>query len=220
MATATLQTLMIGPLDAGRRLTLDEFASADFEGTHALYELARGVVVVTEVPRPAHGRVVRRVARAFDRFDEAHPGIIKYAAGGNECRIRLPGMQSDRHPDQAIYLTREPAGKRPWHRWIPSIVVEVVSRGGEDRDYVEKREEYLRCGIGEYWIFDPLKRTMLVLQRAGDVWDQRELSEKQSYQTELLPGLRVSVGEILGPLAEEDLDDADDLADDEIPPTG
>ena len=220
MATATLQTLTIRPRDAGRRLTLDEFASADFEGTHALYELARGVVVLTEVPLPEHGQIVRRVARILIYYVDAHPGVIKYAAGGNECRIRLPGMQSDRHPDQAIYLTPRPPGKRPWHRWIPSIVVEVVSRGGEARDYIEKREEYLRCGIGDYWIFDPLKRTMLVLQRAGDVWEERELNEKQSYQTELLPGLLVSVGEILGPLTEEDLDEADNLADDGISPNG
>ena len=45
-------------------------------------------------------------------------------------------MQSDRHPDQAVYLLPPPDGPRPWTRWVPEIVVEVVSEGGEDRDYV------------------------------------------------------------------------------------
>ena len=220
MATAAMARILLGPHDAGRRMTLDEFVAADHEGSHSLYELGRGVVVVTEVPHPAHGRVVRRIARVLIHYEDAHPGIIKYAAGGSECRIRLPGMQSDRHPDQAIYLTHEPAGKRLWHRWIPSIVVEVVSRGGEERDYVEKREEYLRVGVLEYWIFDPLKRTMLVLQRAGDVWEERELGEGHTYQTELLPGLVVSVSVILGPQAEEDIDVGGELGEDEGPNAG
>ena len=84
-------------------------------------------------------------------------------------------MQSDRHPDQAIYLNPPPAGPSPWSRWVPAIVVEVVSKGGEDRDYVEKREEYLRFGITEYWILDPMLRRLLVLHRAGDVWEERAI---------------------------------------------
>jgi len=216
MATATsLPRTKIGPRDLGRRMTLDEFVAA--EGTEGwLYELARGIVVVTQVPYPSHGRTVRRIARTFDRYDEAHPGLIEYAAGGGECRLRLPGMQSDRHPDQAVYLTPPPRGKRVWHRWIPAIVVEIVSRRGEDRDYIEKREEYLRCGVLEYWIFDPERRKLLVLQREGDVWAERELGESDDYRSELLPGLVVSVGEILGPPGEE-LDEVEEPGDDDVP---
>src|SRR5689334_11474069 len=99
MATATLPTtLHIGPGDNGRRMTLDEFIEAEWEEGR-LYELARGVVEVAEVAGPWHGRIVNRVARLFIHYDEQHPGIINYLAGGGECRIRLPGMVSDRHPD-------------------------------------------------------------------------------------------------------------------------
>src|SRR4051812_1082269 len=139
----------VGPADHGQRMTLDEFIEADFEEGW-LYELARGVIDVTEVPLPHHGRIVYRLARLFILYDVEHPGIIDYQAGGGECRIRLPGMQSDRHPDQAVYLNPEPKGPRPWTRWVPHIVVEVVSEGGEGRDYIENREEYLRIGVAEY----------------------------------------------------------------------
>ena len=199
MATAASPAqLTIGPRDRGRRLTLDEFIAADDVAGYQ-YELARGVLVVTQVPRPSHGQIVRRVARTFDRYDQAHPGIISYQAGGGECRIRLPGMESDRHPDQALYLTPEPRGGDPWRRWVPAIVVEVVSRRGEHRDYVEKREEFLRFGVLEYWIFDPIRRKVVVLLRAGDTWLEHELGEEATHRTELLPGLDVFVGEILGP---------------------
>jgi len=77
--------------------------------------------------------------------------------------------------------------------------VEVVSRGGEDRDYVDKREEYLRAGVREYWILDRTPRTLLVLRRAGDSWQEVTVKDDSIYRTHLLPGLVVRPGELLGP---------------------
>jgi Uma2 family endonuclease len=200
-ATRTARTTRIGPADRGRRMTLDAFIRAEVEDGWN-YELARGVVEVTEVPGPSHGRRVRRVARLFDHYDERHPGIIKYIAGGGECRIRLPGLASDRHPDQAVYLDPEPPGPNVWARWIPTIVVEVVSRGGRKRDFVAKREEYLRMGVREYWILDPEKRQMHALVRQGDTWEEIVVPANRVYRTAFLPGLVVRPGELLGPAGE------------------
>ena len=219
MATVSSTRTLIGRRDAGRRMTLDEFTHADFDPAHHRYELARGIVIVTEVPGPSHAEIVQRVGDRFAVHHFFHPGQIVLRAGGGECRLRLPGMQSDRHPDQAIYLTPRPTGKRIWERWIPAIVVEVVSPRGEDRDYVEKREEYLRAGVLEYWIFDPQRRKLVVLQRAGDVWEEHELNDTADYQTELLPGLVVSVGDILGPAGAEMVED-DNPEGDDLPPAG
>jgi len=53
MATVNLR---IGPADNGRRMTLDEFREAE-EQPGYLYELARGVLEVTEVPGDDHGKI-------------------------------------------------------------------------------------------------------------------------------------------------------------------
>ena len=103
------------------------------------------------------------------------------------------------HPDQAIYLLPPPDGPRTWQRWVATIVVEVVGEGGEYRDYVEKREEYLHIGVLEYWILDPYKRALLVLRREGDVWVEIPVAEDATYRTHLLPSLEVSPAELLGP---------------------
>jgi Uma2 family endonuclease len=195
MATATLT---IGPADHGRQVAFDDFIEADFEDGW-LYELARGVVEVTEVPGPNHGRIVMLLSELLGDYRRNHPGVIVYRAGGGECRIRLPGMVSDRHPDQAVYLTPAPPGRKPWTRWCPALVVEVVSVGGEDRDYVEKAEEYLRCGILEYWVVDPAKREMRVHLRAGDTWDILTIPADVSHKPHFLPGFEIRPAEILGP---------------------
>jgi Uma2 family endonuclease len=200
MATITRR---IGPADHGQRLTLDEFIEADFEDGW-LYELARGVIDVTEVPGLNHGRIVGRLTQLFISYMINNPGVVNYRAGSGECRLRLPGMQSDRHPDQAIYLLPPPPREnQPWTRWVPSIVVEVVSEGGEERDYVEKREEYLRIGVAEYWIVDPIKRQLLVLQRFGDVWNELVVLPGAVYRPFSLPGLEVRPEELLGPAEDE-----------------
>src|SRR4051812_34642107 len=191
MATTTaIAPRLIGLADNGAHATLEEFIEAEFEEGF-LYELSRGVIEVIEIPAPNHGRTVHRVARLFIHYDDAHPGIIDYRAGGGECRLRLPGMISDRHPDQAIYLDPQPPGDSPWTRWIPHIVVEIVSEGGEERDYVVKREEYLRAGVREYWIIDPIRRELRILSREGDVWAETVFKEDAVYRTPLLPGLEV-----------------------------
>ena len=43
-----------------------------------------------------------------------------------------------------------------------AVAFEVVSRGGEDRDYRVKRDEYLAFGLREYWIVDPSARRVTV----------------------------------------------------------
>jgi Uma2 family endonuclease len=196
-ATRTARRIRIGPADHGRRMTLDQFIKAETE-EGCLYELARGVIEVTEIPGPSHGWIVRRVARLFDDYDEQHPGVIKYVAGGSECRIRLPGMASDRHPDQAVYLDPQPPGQKVWTKWVPHIVVEVVSPRGRKRDFITKREEYLRMGVREYWILDPKKRRMHALVRRGDTWEEIIVPANGIYRTILLPGLEVRPRDLLG----------------------
>jgi Uma2 family endonuclease len=187
----------IGPQHHGKAMSFRRFIAHDFEDGH-IYELARGIVVMTDIPGLPHGQIVRRIAKLFWRYDEAHPGFFTYQAGGSDCRLRLPAMSCDRHPDQAVYLTEPPPGDRPWTRWVPDLVVEVVSPDGVDRDYVEKREEYLAAGVREYWIVDPRLRRILVLFRVDDAWEEHEIAARDSIASRVLPGLLVQPLELFG----------------------
>lgn len=190
----------LGPADHGRRMSFPEFVRCDFQEGWS-FELARGLVVVTDIPSFDHCRTVGRLATLFEVYNLHHPGHILYRAGGQECRVRAPGMRSDRHPDQAVYLDPEPpiTDSSIWTVWVPSLVVEVVSRGSVRRDYVEKAEEYLRIGVREYWILDAGRRQMLVHRRVGDTWEKQPIAAGKAYRTPLLPGLVVRPGELLGP---------------------
>jgi Uma2 family endonuclease len=214
MATANLAPLtqptsapplIVGPEHHGLPMAYHEYGEADFQSGWR-YELSRGIVIVTQIPGIHHGLTVLRFARLFLLYNEVHPGVIHYQGGGAETRLRLEGMMSDRHPDQAIYLRPYPKGPDLWARWAPDLAVEVVSQGGEDRDYILKREEYLVAGVREYWILDLVLRRLMVLVNVGGTWQQSLLGEEDILRTELLPGLEARVGDLLGPPPEAEDD--------------
>lgn len=177
----------IGPSDHGRQMLLDEFEQCDGDEMF-LYELGRGMLAVIDVPKGKHFLQVQCVRNQFVGHMLTNPGRIVAVAGGAECRIPIFDLNSARHPDVAIYLTPMPLDESPWAVWIPEIVIEIVSLGSEQRDYVEKREEYFRFGVLEYWIVDAQRREVLVLRRRGGKWVEKTLGPTETYCTRLLPG--------------------------------
>lgn len=189
----TLSILQIGPEHHGTRMSLDEFAQA--QGLAGFnYELNRGVIEVVDVPGLPHSRIVKFIRDALTHYEAANPGVVDHDATGSEAVIRMPVTQSERHPDIFVYLSPPPvSGPQPWEYWIPEIVVEVVSPGSEDRDYVVKRDDYLLVGVRLYWIVDPQTQTATVLTRRGDTWSEERLAESGSLSTPLLPGFSIQL---------------------------
>src|SRR5262249_46451376 len=152
----------------------------------------RGVVVVSDVPGYPHLRLVSAIREQLVLYKARNPGQIHEILGTMECKVIVRDLESERHPDLAIFKRAPSQTKKLWIDWIPEIVIEVVSRGSEDRDYVEKREEYLARGIQEYWIVDGRRRRMLVLTRSRGRWTETFV-EGGAYATKLLPGFSLDL---------------------------
>jgi len=182
----------LGPADHGRALSPDEFQDADGEPGY-LYELARGVVEVVEVPGDAHAQIVDNLHEALSADRRRHPGRILRIGHGSDVRLTIPEVGSDRHPDLAVTFAdapRDPRGRR-----LPGLVIEVVSPGAEarERDFVAKRADYLAAGVGEYWIVDPESRTVHVLIHTegpgvGPEWGERVCRGDDVIPSALLTG--------------------------------
>ena len=188
--------IRIGPEDHGRAMSLADFEHAKVKEGY-LYELERGVIVVSDVPNLPHAAQVIAARRQLAAYDLAHPGRIYGVFAGNECKILISEDESERHPDIAVYMT-EPTSEDSgvWLNWVPEIVVEVVSAQSHERDYNTKRKEYLRFGVSEYWILDLVKSELLVHRRAGDRWRKSKVPAGKLYTTPLLPGLEFDCGRV------------------------
>lgn len=189
--------LHIGPADQGRLLTWAEFLAADEEEGYR-YELARGVLEVTDIPKPRHRRTVANLFRMAAAYDRDHPDLIDYFGGGTEIRAAIPQLDLARHPDFGIVFrntTRDQAGDLR-----PVLVAEVVSPSSKTRDYQTKRRDYLDYGIPEYWIVDSLLWRVTVLVRQGQgaaaTWSERVFQGDDVIESPSLPGLTATVADL------------------------
>jgi Uma2 family endonuclease len=194
----------IGPRDHGRRMSLKAFEFAPVEEGY-LYELARGYIVVSEVANFPHMRRVGMMRRHLDHYFVENPDRIYEICGTMECKLLIPEMESERHPDIAVYLTppSNRRGRTMWRTWFPDLVVEVVSDSSRDRDYTEKRDEYWTLGVKEYWIVDAKLEQVLVLRRGRSQWTEKTLGPEDVCETKLLPGFKLPCRAVFDAAGEE-----------------
>ena len=81
------------------------------------------------------------------------------------------------------------------------------------RDYVQKRDEYLVAGLKEYWIIDRFRRRMTAYRREQGEVVELVIREPESYTTGLLPGFQLPLAKLLAvsdALDQAETDDGDD----------
>jgi Uma2 family endonuclease len=173
-------------------MSLADFDHAEVQEGYR-YELGRGVIVVSAVPKRRHLAQFGALRDQLVAFKLAHPGRIHAIAGSGECKLLITDFGSERHPDLAVYKTSPPVeGDELWSIWIPELVIEIVSLGSELRDYTQKREEYLTFGVREYWIVDADKEEVLVLRRVGGRWRERVVKPPEIYRPAVLRGFELN----------------------------
>jgi Uma2 family endonuclease len=82
---------------------------------------------------------------------------------------------------------------------LPTIAVEFVSAGkrNRQRDYVDKRREYLAVGIKDYWIIDRFQRKLTVVRQAEPEPVEQVVAESDTYRPPLLPGFELPLAPLL-----------------------
>ena len=138
----------------------------------------------------------------------ANPAPIFVILGSGECKLLVREWESERHPDLSVFLTK-PKGREDdklWRRWLPELAIEVVSERSTDRDYIDKRQEYLDLGIKEYWIVDARREQAVILRRGKSDWIEKRLGPAGVVTTKLLPGLELPFKAILDAAAQAGMD--------------
>jgi hypothetical protein len=115
--TMSTVKIKVGPEDNGRRMSLADFEFAEVKEGYR-YELARGVLVVSEVPNPPHLAQVLAIRRQLVAYELAHPGRIYGVLAASECKLLVQDFESERHPDLAVYKTPPPSARSTaWRTW-------------------------------------------------------------------------------------------------------
>jgi len=154
-----------------RRFTsIEEYLEYD-DGTDTRYELVDGVLVEMPSESPLNLIIAMFLVAQFLQL-----GIPSYRLGIKQQIAVNSAEVTAREPDFIVHsetsarvLLEQRYALLRYDAPAPSLVVEVVSPGkpgteNYDRDYIEKRREYAERGVPEYWLIDPGRSVVIVLQ--------------------------------------------------------
>ena len=175
-----------------------QWCEADFLKFHTnrMAELVDGRLEILPVPTLKHPRILRWLLGIFEAA--APTGSVTLFA---PLPTRLfPG--TIREPD-LLYIAPENApGPDVDYPTRIDLALEIVSPGSDarTRDYEDKRRDYARAGIAEYWIVDPQDDQVTVLVLQDNNYVEHGVFQMDDEATSvLLPGLRIDVRAMLNP---------------------
>jgi Uma2 family endonuclease len=151
--------------------TVESMDALPDDGVH--YELVEGVLYMTPPPTPEHQSIVGLIFYALmTHVQRAGLGRVYQAPIGVEL-----APQSAPEPDIVVVLKANLNAIIGVKRivGVPDLIVEVASpsTAAYDRDAEEgKQGMYARAGVPEYWIVNPITRTVDVLVLEDDAYQQ------------------------------------------------
>lgn len=175
-----------------------EWTENDFFALHGnrLIELVDGNLEVLPMPTWLHQLIVDFLCDAMKQ--SVRPGV-----GGHVLQAPLPIRlfeQNIREPDVMYFAPgSEPRDPRGYPTKV-DLAMEVVSETAEARrrDYEDKRRDYARAGIPEYWIVDPEEQLITVLVLDKTTYRVHgEFAVGETASSVLLPNLTVDVSEVM-----------------------
>jgi Uma2 family endonuclease len=160
-----------------------------------LVEYDDGFIEVLPMPTRSHQLIVLFLYRMLYEFAEV-PGFGQALVAALPVRLWKGKF---REPDVVFMLTRhaDRMGEEYWRG--ADLVMEVVSGDAKSRqrDLVEKRREYAKARIPEYWIVDPQMGEITVLRLSqGKYIVHGKFERGETASSHLLKGFEVAVSTV------------------------
>jgi Uma2 family endonuclease len=187
--------LKLTPALAGILLSPEEFDAVEECDELYNYELVHGVLIVAPPPAVGEREPNDQFGYLLRFYKDHHPQGDALDLTLPEHLIRTP--DSRRRADRVIWtgLGRIPNTRQDQ----PTMAIAFVSASKRDfqRDYMDKRDEYLRAGVREYRIIDRFRRRMTVVRGGADQVTELVITEEETYTTALLPGFALPLAQLL-----------------------
>jgi Uma2 family endonuclease len=171
-------------------MTVADYMSLPDDGCR--YELIHGELVMSPSALHPHGRVLMYIAFRLDEFVTRRGlGVV-----GIETDVVF-GEHEVRRPDVHYISARRQSIIRGHIYGPPDLVVEVTSPENWQADLHDKRDDYERFGVREYWVIDIAdgrRRAGLWYLRAGLY--HGGFVEGAVLRSRILKGFSLKLGEV------------------------
>jgi Uma2 family endonuclease len=163
------------------------------------YELVDGVLVEMPPESTLNTQIAAFLLATFLQLGIPHTRF------GIRHQIAVAGARATaREPDLMIHSEESAAAIEGRSQALltidmppPTLVVEVVSPGQENRDYRHKRTEYAARHIPEYWIVDAIAAKVTVLEWVDGLYEEKIHRDNEQIISPLFPELQLTAAQIL-----------------------
>lgn len=169
-----------------KKVTVDEFYKLR-EDTTELLEYVDGIVLMSPSPSTKHQRISAHLqAKLFNLLEggdwevfTAPYDIQLYREDLDDKKIFIP--------DLSVVCDKEGIGENRY-TGVPKLIIEILSPSNQGHDLVTKMAAYMKYGVEEYWIINPMLNAVQIY----------ELNDKGLYQqTEVVKDKGIAKSEIL-----------------------
>jgi len=128
------------------------------------YELFDGRIYMMAAPAFGHQNIAGNIYRVLGNYlqgKKCKPGIAP-------VDVVLFAKDKDRNKAQNVFqpdvfvVCDEKKKSQHGINGAPDFVVEVVSPSNPEHDYIDKLNVYMKYGVKEYWIVNPMKKKIFV----------------------------------------------------------
>ncbi|NMB97769.1 MAG: type II toxin-antitoxin system Phd/YefM family antitoxin [Clostridiaceae bacterium] len=201
-----------------RKATYEEFLELSRDSQYR-YEYIDGEIYLLASPRIVHqiamknlfvllcswfeGKKCIPIAAPYDLtlWRDTDKNRLDYEL--NEKSISESDNQSSIKPNivqpdlMVICDLEEKLNDNGYYMGVPSMIVEIVSESTRSRDYVKKLDLYMSCGVQEYWIVNPLNKSITIyLFKDSDIYDNATYKKSEMAKSYIFNGLTVEVDKV------------------------
>ena len=164
-------------------------------------ELIRGKIAAMSAPSMKHQKISRKINHYLSNA-LWHTSCELFAAPFD---VRLPLFNAKKNsevitvvqPDICVICDKNKLDTKGCIG-APDLIVEIISPGNSRRELKDKYEIYQEAGVKEYWIVNPLEKTINIysLNEKGIYIGLQPLVEGDFATTPIIPNLQVDLTEV------------------------
>ena len=177
-----------------RKITWTEFRDMEIpEGDTSIYELIKGQIVKRASPNTPHQETSFKLSVEFGIYNKQKKvGRFFTAPYDVYFDEETAGVQPD-----LLFVSNERDFIIEQGNGIvgaPDLIVEILSSGSVDKDRVLKKDVYEQFAVKEYWVVDPVWKSVEVYHMENDRYALFSFVEKEGTITSsVLPDFELEV---------------------------
>ena len=179
------------PLPKSNTYTIDDIYALP-EGQRA--ELIDGQIYDMAPPSPMHQELVMELSATLRDYIKKNGGSCKVYPAPFAVFLN----EDDRNyvePDISVICDSSKVDNRGY-QGAPEFIIEIVSPSSQRMDYLTKLFKYRTAGVREYWIVNPLQRTVQVYSFEGTE-DSTQYSFDDEITVTIYGDLKICVADLL-----------------------